>query len=91
MFYDAPFLPGTSILVVNSFQAMKELLGERSGTYSDRPKLVVVGELMGLSQVSGLSSAIYGAKRLIGFWFRPRPFYLPLPPGIYIDDYFIHI
>ncbi|KAG0699929.1 cytochrome P450 [Suillus ampliporus] len=38
------------ILVLNSFEAANELLSKRSLIYSDRPKLVMLGRLMGLDQ-----------------------------------------
>ncbi|KAJ7126055.1 cytochrome P450 [Mycena epipterygia] len=39
---------GTHILVVNSAQAASALLGEKSAIYSDRPRMPMLGELVGL-------------------------------------------
>ncbi|KAH9886231.1 cytochrome P450 [Cubamyces lactineus] len=37
---------GTPLLVINSFEAARELLDKRGATYSDRPRLVMIRELM---------------------------------------------
>ncbi|KAI0644111.1 cytochrome P450 [Trametes meyenii] len=41
---------GNSILVLNSMDAVSDLLEKRGNIYSDRPHLMVVGEMMGLAQ-----------------------------------------
>lgn len=41
----------TKIVVLNSEKAINDLLNERGNIYSDRPELVVAGELMRLDQV----------------------------------------
>ncbi|KAI0330029.1 cytochrome P450 [Cubamyces sp. BRFM 1775] len=38
---------GTPLLVINSFEAARELLDRRGAVYSDRPRLVMMRELMG--------------------------------------------
>ncbi|KAI0654156.1 cytochrome P450 [Cubamyces menziesii] len=37
---------GTPLLVINSFEAARELLDKRGAVYSDRPRLVMIKELM---------------------------------------------
>lgn len=44
-------VPGTSILVLNSFEVVNDLLEKRYKTYSHRPRFVMAGELMGLNKV----------------------------------------
>ena len=44
---------GTSTLILNSIEAINELLLKRAARYSDRPTLVMVGELMHLEKVGG--------------------------------------
>ncbi|KAJ3575314.1 hypothetical protein NP233_g1185 [Leucocoprinus birnbaumii] len=41
---------GNSVLVLNSIDAIKDLLEKRNNTYSDRPVFTVVGDMMGLGQ-----------------------------------------
>jgi len=41
---------GTNVLVLNSLQAINDLLDKRGNIYSHRPIFTVVGELMGLNQ-----------------------------------------
>lgn len=43
---------GNYILVLNSLEAIQDLLDKRGPNYSHRPVFTVVGELMGLGQVS---------------------------------------
>ena len=43
---------GNNILVLNSMKAINDLLEKKGSIYSDRPSFTVVGELMGLGQVS---------------------------------------
>ena len=45
---------GQSIVVLNSKQAIDDLLEKRGNLYSDRPRYTVVGELMGLDRVRPL-------------------------------------
>lgn len=42
---------GNNLLVLNSMEAINDLLEKRGQIYSDRPIFTVVGELMGLNQV----------------------------------------
>ena len=44
---------GTRTLILNSIEAINELLLKRAARYSDRPTLVMVGELMHLEKVGG--------------------------------------
>ncbi len=46
---------GTRTLILNSVEAINELLLKRAARYSDRPTLVMVGELMHLEKVGGHS------------------------------------
>ena len=43
---------GNNILVLNSMKAINDLLEKKGSIYSDWPSFTVVGELMGLGQVS---------------------------------------
>jgi hypothetical protein len=47
---------GNNVLVLNSLKAMNDLLDKQGNIFADRPVFTVVGELMGLNQVSTLSS-----------------------------------
>lgn len=47
---------GSHVLVLNSMKAINDLLDKRSSVYSNRPTFTVVGELMGLGQVSSSSA-----------------------------------
>ncbi|KAF5388377.1 hypothetical protein D9615_000792 [Tricholomella constricta] len=49
---------GTTVLVVNSVEAIKDLLDKRAHNYSHRPVFTVVGELMGLEK--GMPLQPYG-------------------------------
>jgi len=40
---------GTNIIIVNSTQAAKALFGQKSAIYSDRPRMTMISELIGLS------------------------------------------
>lgn len=42
---------GNRILLLNTIEGVSDLLDKRPNNYSDRPTLVMVGELMGLAQV----------------------------------------
>lgn len=42
---------GHAVVVLNDIQALSDLLDKRGQVYSDRPKLVMAGEMMGLGQV----------------------------------------
>ena len=42
---------GQSVLVLNSSQAISDLLEKRGNIYSHRPRFVMAGELMGLDKV----------------------------------------
>ena len=41
---------GRSVIVINSVQAALDLLDKRSSIYSDRPRLIMLGELIGWDQ-----------------------------------------
>ncbi|THH15927.1 hypothetical protein EW146_g4637 [Bondarzewia mesenterica] len=47
-------LPGPSLLVLNSAKAAQDLLVKRSAIYSDRPRSIMLSDLMGMSWVFGL-------------------------------------
>lgn len=40
-------IPGRNILLLNDYQAMRELLDKRGGNTIDRPRLVMFAELVG--------------------------------------------
>ncbi|KAG8971536.1 hypothetical protein FRC05_011013 [Tulasnella sp. 425] len=42
-------IPGQNILVVNSYEAAKELLEKRAVTFADRPRFTMLNEVLGLS------------------------------------------
>lgn len=42
-------VPGQHVLVISSLEAAKELLEKRGSIYMDRPRFVMVGELVGKS------------------------------------------
>ncbi|KIO27631.1 hypothetical protein M407DRAFT_73022 [Tulasnella calospora MUT 4182] len=50
-------VPGQTFLVLNSFEAAKELLERRGSIYLDRPRWVMLKELIGLSNYLVLSPA----------------------------------
>ncbi|KAL1938286.1 hypothetical protein VTO73DRAFT_11737 [Trametes versicolor] len=50
----------TPTIVLNSFQAATDLLTKRSATYSDRPRMVLLGELM--DQASSIPPMPYGER-----------------------------
>ncbi|KAF7373048.1 Cytochrome P450 [Mycena sanguinolenta] len=52
---------GTSIVVLSSMEAVKELFEKRSNLYSDRPRFPMLVDLMGLDFVIGLMK--YGTQR----------------------------
>jgi hypothetical protein len=43
---------GQSFIILNSLKDVNELLEKRAENYSDRPSLVMAGELMGANNVS---------------------------------------
>ncbi|KAJ7869991.1 cytochrome P450 [Mycena leptocephala] len=45
---------GQSLVVLNSFEAANELLNFRSSLYSDRPQLIMAGDLIGFDRMLGL-------------------------------------
>ncbi|KAJ7618383.1 cytochrome P450 [Roridomyces roridus] len=51
---------GNSILVLNSMEAITDLLDKEGGISSDRPVFTVVGELMGLGQARKLAHTALG-------------------------------
>ncbi|KAG8972279.1 hypothetical protein FRC05_010222 [Tulasnella sp. 425] len=48
-------VPGQHVLVISSLEAAKELLEKRGSIYMDRPRFVMVGELVGLEYLTTLS------------------------------------
>ena len=50
---------GYSILVLNSPEAVSDLLDKRAHIYSNRPRFVMAGELMGLNRVRSLDVVVY--------------------------------
>lgn len=40
-------VPGSTILVVNSYEAASDLLDKRGSLYADRPRMAMLGELVG--------------------------------------------
>jgi hypothetical protein len=44
-------IPGQSFVVLNSLEAVTDLLDGRSANYSDRPNLTMIGELVGVENV----------------------------------------
>ncbi|KAG8744096.1 hypothetical protein FRC10_010777 [Ceratobasidium sp. 414] len=53
-------VPGDNLVIINSHEAAVELLERRSAVYSDRPRLVMAGDLVGWDQLLGLIP--YGNK-----------------------------
>lgn len=50
---------GRGILVLNTMEAVVDLLNDKANIYSDRPNLVMVGDMMGLNNVRGKYRSIY--------------------------------
>ncbi|KAG8901042.1 hypothetical protein FRC00_009424 [Tulasnella sp. 408] len=50
-------VPGQTILIVNAFEDAKEIMEKRGTIYADRPRLVMVGELVGMSFELGIRNA----------------------------------
>lgn len=40
-------VPGSNILVINSYEAATDLLDKRGTRYADRPRMVMMGEMIG--------------------------------------------
>ncbi|QRV98821.1 cytochrome P450 family protein [Ceratobasidium sp. AG-Ba] len=59
---DIVYVPiaGDNLIILNSHEAAVELLERRSASYSDRPRLMMAGELVGWNQTLGLTR--YGNK-----------------------------
>ncbi|KAG9048572.1 hypothetical protein FS837_012513 [Tulasnella sp. UAMH 9824] len=55
-------VPGSTILVVNSYEAASDLLDKRGGLYADRPRMAMLGELVGLEAGTPLSRYGHGWK-----------------------------
>ncbi|KAG8930435.1 hypothetical protein FRC01_002767 [Tulasnella sp. 417] len=51
-------IPGQAILVINSYEAAKELLEKRSATFIDRPRFTMTKELLGAVVKSDYSSLL---------------------------------
>ncbi|KAG8972266.1 hypothetical protein FRC05_010209 [Tulasnella sp. 425] len=47
-------VPGQTILIINAFEEAKEILEKRGTIYGDRPRLVMVGELVGMAESTPL-------------------------------------
>ncbi|KAG9019039.1 hypothetical protein FRB90_006995 [Tulasnella sp. 427] len=47
-------VPGQTILIINAFEEAKEILEKRGNIYADRPRLVMVGELVGMADSTPL-------------------------------------
>lgn len=45
---------GSPVLVLNSLEAVNDLIDKRASTYSSRPQLYVIGELMNMNEVRPL-------------------------------------
>ncbi|KAG8911886.1 hypothetical protein FRC00_005649 [Tulasnella sp. 408] len=45
-------VPGQTIVIVNTYEAMCELLDKRGANYLARPRIVMIGELVGLDFVT---------------------------------------
>lgn len=45
-------IPGQNFLVVNSFEAAKELLEKRTLAFTDRPRFIMINELLGFRDYS---------------------------------------
>ncbi|KAG8989391.1 hypothetical protein FRB90_002255 [Tulasnella sp. 427] len=43
-------VPGSTILIVSSYEVVSELLDERAALYADRPRMVMMGELIGVEK-----------------------------------------
>lgn len=43
-------VPGQTIVIVNTYEAMCELLDKRGVNYIDRPRIVMIGELVGTNK-----------------------------------------
>ncbi|KAG8914565.1 hypothetical protein FRC00_012435 [Tulasnella sp. 408] len=54
---------GQPFLILNSFEAAKELLETRGSNYVDRPRFVMVAELVGLSYITSFSQSGPGWKK----------------------------
>ncbi|KIO29648.1 hypothetical protein M407DRAFT_21235 [Tulasnella calospora MUT 4182] len=48
-------VPGQHVLIISSVEAAKDLLEKRGSIYMDRPRFVMVGELVGLEYLTTLS------------------------------------
>ncbi|KAG8928004.1 hypothetical protein FRC01_006590 [Tulasnella sp. 417] len=55
--------PGQNYLVVNSFEAAKELLERRGSIYQDRPRWVMLRELMGVEYMTTFSGYSAGWRK----------------------------
>ncbi|KIO15806.1 hypothetical protein M407DRAFT_86728, partial [Tulasnella calospora MUT 4182] len=47
-------LPGSNLLIINSYDVAYELLDKRGTLYADRPRMVMMGELIGASRATPL-------------------------------------
>ncbi|KIO29647.1 hypothetical protein M407DRAFT_70131 [Tulasnella calospora MUT 4182] len=55
-------VPGSKILVINSYEAASDLLDKRGSLYADRPRMVMMGELVGVEGGTPLKHYGHGWK-----------------------------
>lgn len=72
---------GKPYIIINSYEVARELLEKRGQKYSDRPRFVMAGELVGL----GIQTALAPFGPL---WKRHRKFFASaLPPAVVAKNY----
>lgn len=72
---------GKPYIIINSYEVARELLEKRGGKYSDRPRFVMAGELVGL----GIQTALAPFGPL---WRRHRKFFASaLAPHVIVKNY----
>ncbi|KAG9048573.1 hypothetical protein FS837_012514 [Tulasnella sp. UAMH 9824] len=47
-------VPGSNILIVNSYEAATDLLDKRGTLYADRPRMVMMGEMIGGARITAI-------------------------------------
>ncbi|KAG8893147.1 hypothetical protein FRC01_013757, partial [Tulasnella sp. 417] len=60
-------IPGRNFLIINSFEAAKEILEKRGSNYINRPRFVMMGELVGFQELTPLNQydALWRAQRTL--------------------------
>ncbi|KIO27713.1 hypothetical protein M407DRAFT_232359 [Tulasnella calospora MUT 4182] len=60
-------IPGRNFLVINSFEAAKEILEKRGSNYINRPRFVMMGELVGFQELTPLNQydALWRTQRTL--------------------------